>query len=133
MVTLLELFLVLVVGTTQAIPVVPGAARYEILPTRQVMHEDAPAFAGTINIESADGMIGADCSWLPYWEGETRYPCWPQRISVPANGDLSVWLSGDNDGEVVLIVRVIGYPETIYLPSVMANGAGGVVRALAYP
>ncbi|HRE27336.1 MAG TPA: hypothetical protein PK954_11930 [Anaerolineales bacterium] len=119
MITLLEiLFVLLVGGARQALPRIPGATYYEILPSRQVMHEDAPAFTGIVHIVAGEQLIGADCSFLPYWEGEIRYPCWPQRIAVAADEPVTFWLDGDADGEVMLTVRVIGYANLVWLPEV---------------
>lgn len=119
MITLLELLFVLLAGgDPQALPRIPGALRYEILPSRQVMHEDAPAFTGIVHIVAGEQLIGADCSFLPYWEGEIRYPCWPQRIALAADELVTFWLDGDADGEVMLTVRVIGYPHQLWLPEV---------------
>lgn len=112
------LFLLLVGGDPQALPRIPGATHYEILPSRQVMHEDAPAFTGVVHIAAGEQQLQADCAWLPYWDGQTRYPCWPQRISIDATEDLTVWLADDADGEVVLTVRVFGLPERVWLPEV---------------
>ena len=119
MTTLLELLFVLLVGgDPQSLPRIPGATHYEILPSRQVLHEDAPAFTGIVYLAAGEQQLQADCAWLPYWEGETRYPCWPRRISIPAGEDISVWLANDADGEVVLTVRVYGYTELVWLPEV---------------
>jgi len=118
MITLLELLLVLLAGgAPQAFPTIPGAVRYEILPSRQVMHEDAPAFTGIVHIAAGEQDLDIDCSDLPYWPGVRRYPCWPAAIDLAAS-DAVVWLDGDVDGEVMLTVRVIGYANLVWLPEV---------------
>lgn len=124
MTTLLELLFVLLVGgDPQTLPRIPGATHYEILPSRQALHEDAPAFTGIVHLAAGEQQLQADCAWFPYWDGQTRYPCWPQRISidataVPSGQDLTVWLDGDDDGEVVLTIRVYGTTERVWLPEV---------------
>lgn len=119
MTTLLELLFVLLVGgDPQTLPRIPGATHYEILPSRQALHEDAPAFTGIVHLAAGEQQLQADCAWLPYWDGQTRYPCWPQRISIDATDDLTVWLADDTDGEVILTVRVFGLPERVWLPEV---------------
>jgi hypothetical protein len=118
MITLLELLLVLLAGgAPQALPTFPGAVRYEILTSRQVMHEDAPAFTGIVHIAAGEQRLSADCADLPYWPGERRYPCWPRVVQIPAS-DAQIWLDGDADGEVMLTVRVIGYANLVWLPEV---------------
>lgn len=119
MIALIELLIVLLAGGgPQTLPQIPGAVRYEILPSRQLMHEDAPAFTGVVHIAAGEQVTRADCYWLPYWEGEIRYPCWPQRIAIAAGEEVSVWLADDVDGEVMLTVRVLGYPHRLWLPEV---------------
>ncbi len=110
------LILFLSAGATVSMPAVPGAVRYEVAPVREVMTISAPVFRGVVNIATPDGVVGADCADLPYWEGETRYPCWPGRVTVIGPGE--VWLSGDDDGEVVLVVRAYGYPHRLWLAEV---------------
>lgn len=119
MITLLELLFVLLAGGgPQNLPHIPGATRYEILTSRQAMHEDAPAFTGIVHVAAGEQLLGSDCSWFPYWDGQTRYPCSPYTIEASAADDVAVWLDGDADGEVVIVVRVLGFPHRVWLPEV---------------
>lgn len=125
MITLLELLFVLLAGgDPQALPHIPGAIRYEILTSRQVMaaeysgDEYVPVFTGTVHVAAGEQLLGADCTFFPYWPGQTRYPCSPYTVEASASDDVTVWLDGDTDGEVVIVVRVLGYPHRVWLPEV---------------
>lgn len=116
---LIEWVLFFVAGTTAIVNAnVPGAVAVEITTTRQMMHENAPAFTGAITIQTSAGARVVDCSFFPYWDEQTRYPCSPYAVRVDAREPITFVASGQGDAEAVLVVRVLGYPPRVWLPAV---------------
>lgn len=120
MATLIEFLLFIVAGTTAVVnPNVPGAVSVEFRTTRQVWNEQAPAFRGAVDFMAPADSRVVDCAFLPYWEGETRYPCAPYVVRLPAREPVTIAASAEPGAEpVVVVVRVLGYPPAAFLPLV---------------
>lgn len=122
MALLVEWVLFIVAGVSSlATPVnlhVPGAQFARVHITRQITNDNAPMFTGRVFAVSDGGAFNVDCGWTPYWEGETRYPCWPQTTTLPADGVWTFRPVDDADGTLVMVVQVFGYPPAVFLPMV---------------